>query len=160
MNHVTCLSTECASTSKIPLIKTSRGIIHSNYTAIKISCKRVFCLFLFYSIYFTQTRRIFVGRDFHFIYFFDTPSSCGTVKASGFRTTQFRGALAAERSRGFDFNPVSWLARNVSVLCSLVNCFVFLLKWQTFCRQTQTQSNRLKWIWTDFASACGSISTR
>lgn len=58
------------------------------------------------------------------------------------------------------FYPVSRLARNVSVLCSLVNCFVFLLTWQTFCRETQTQSDPLKWIWTDFASAYGSILTR
>lgn len=58
------------------------------------------------------------------------------------------------------FYPVSKLARNVSVLCSLINCFVFLSEWHTFCRQTQNKSNRLKWISTDFASEYDSTLTR
>lgn len=58
------------------------------------------------------------------------------------------------------FCPVSKLARNVSVLCSWINCLVSLSEWHAFCRRTQNKSSRWKWISTDFASEYDSTLTR
>lgn len=146
-----CPSTECAREIhwSVNVFTLSNNVPFDNNNKHNLNMYPSYYCFLLYSFSSTRPTRILIRRV-------DVEPS---IRSEFPHDNVPRDTRCWKKPRIW-FYPASKLARNVSVLCSLINCFVFLSEWHAFCRQTQNKSNRLKWISTDFASEYDSTLTR